>query len=269
MFPPNIVAKLRCVYQLFEQKSPITNKVDRTISRFKRKLLSLEIKYAYWILKRTTAKLRSLENKIIRKSSPVHFVSFLNNQQDYHKGSKVKSTAIREKKLKNLSFKLRLEQFNEGWLENLTQEEIPVEVKNCLSLGKNFNHNPGLKKKPVFELITDIEGILEGSAECIPKTEIDITRGRIANIILNHANRNDKNIDLNDKRAQQMIDETKKFLNQEHLVDKITITESDKGKKTVFMYTEDYNKAMEEMLDDRTRFLHLRKDPTNEIQKNA
>jgi hypothetical protein len=213
--------------------------------------------------------LHTLKQEIIRNTHQDTYEPFLTGQDDYYEKATFTSEKTRKKKLTNLEQKHHPKTYNQNWIENLTSERIPENVANYLSLGKNFVHNPGVQKAPVFELIADVEGILKESSRSRSKNETDTTRARIANTIQNHVIRNDANIDADDRRINLLFNETKKFLAQKELEGKLTITESDKGKKTVILYTQDYNASMEEMLSDRSRFLHLRKDPTNEIQKKA
>jgi hypothetical protein len=269
LFPPHIIQNLKCVYGFFEEKTPYTNKVDRTIQGFKRKILCLEIKHIYWSMNETKKNLEDLREEIIIHTAGVDHERFLNEQDDFIKKQTRKKKATREKKLRNLSEKYRLKRFHEGWVENLTDVEIPENVENYLGHVKKFAHNPGVTKEPVFQLIADVEGILGESSQAMDKEIFDITRNRISNTIQNYVVRNDNNIDANDRKIRQQFKETKLFLSQPEIAGKLYITESDKGKKTVILNADDYETAMQETLDDRSRFMHLRKDPTNDTQKKV
>jgi hypothetical protein len=66
-----------------------------------------------------------------------------------------------------------------------------------------------------------------------------------------------------------LFNETKHFFKNPDITEKVLVTESDKGKNTVVLYKEDYNRAMNLILSDRCKFLHCRKDTTKEIQQKA
>ncbi len=212
LFPPHIIQNLKCVYGFFEEKTPYTNKIDRTIQGFKRKILCLEIKHIYWSMNETKKKLEDLREEIPIQTGRADYERFLDEQDDFIKKQTRKKKARREKKLRNLGEKYRLKRFHEGWVENLTEVEIPENVENYLGHGKKFAHNPGVTKEPVFQLIANVEGILGESSRAMDKEIIDITRNRISNTIHNYVVRNDNNIDANDRRIRQQFNETKLFL---------------------------------------------------------
>jgi hypothetical protein len=220
-------------------------------------------------MKETRKNLENLKEMITACTARTDYEEFLTRQDKFTRKQTGMKKTTREKKLENLSEKYRLKRFNEGWVENLTNIKIPESVENYLGHGKNFTVNPGVTKEPVFQLIADVEGILGENSDVIDKEIIDITRNRIANSIHNYVVRNDNNIDANDRIIRQQFNETKMFLNQPDISGKLYITESDKGKKTVVLNADDYEAAMQEILEDRSRFLHLRKDPTKDTQKKV
>ncbi len=94
---PHIIENLKCVYNFFEDQSPFTNRIHRTIQGFKRKILNLEIKYTFWVLKNTKEELNDLRQKIIRNTDPDVYELFLTGQDEYyekatHKCDKTRKT---------------------------------------------------------------------------------------------------------------------------------------------------------------------------------
>jgi hypothetical protein len=177
---------------------------------------------------------------------------------------------------------------------NLTNHEIPNNVITYLSYGPKMKVNCGLNNKDTINFIADTETIIneiqhskniqnntptehenfeensnhENNNENIENTSI--LRQRIINIIHNHIVRNDRNMDLHDKRINNKYKETKNFIksvNENPDVSKhIIITNSDKGNKTAIMYKTDYQEAITSMLNDLTKYRSSRLNLTNTTQ---
>lgn len=109
-------------------------------------------------------------------------------------------------------------------------------------------------------LIADIEQWVQSIKD---DTEKNIVRSKIAGRISNY-----KRYISHSEREKFIIgvyEETKRLIKQheEHII----ITTADKGNKTVIMYKENYNKKMEELLEDKSTYRKCREDPTPKLEK--
>lgn len=147
----------------------------------------------------------------------------------------------------------------ENWIINLSQVEVPQNIKEILSLGPNFATPYKNTDLPTEDIIASIESaISEKNDE--EKTAI---RKSVCVIV-----ENEKRKIAKKKKEQTVleknINKTKTFL-KEHK--ELTITTADKSRKTVIMEAEDYNQKMKTLLSDNTTYKKINKDPTN-VQQN-
>jgi hypothetical protein len=168
-------------------------------------------------------------------------------------------------KLKKLQNDITNNNLDKIIVKNLTNHIFPNHIEGFLSLGPKFNINNGSKKREIFELITDVEYIINGNTN-----SKQILRQRICNLTHNHIVRNDKNMDLLDRKITKIMEDTTKYIkninNSANNMEHIYVLNSDKGNVTTIMYKKDYEKEMLEMLNDRENFRVSRKNITNELQ---
>ena len=151
-----------------------------------------------------------------------------------------------------------------NWIENLTEVTIPDCVTEILSLGPNFA--VPLKSAddiPVPDIISNIEaGIIN-----LNSNAKDDIRSKCCNIITNHKNKlkNKNSYSKQQKILQKKIDKTKSFIKQNS---NLKILIPDKSNKTVVMYNKDYDKKMNDLLQDQNTYKEINSDPTNIHQKN-
>lgn len=169
---------------------------------------------------------------------------------------------------------------------NLTNINIPNNIKNILNLGENFNHNPKNKKiiaNNVTKLIADIEYItdeletsdnhknaIRNSTNNIIHNFLKIINNKKSknnNIPKNNYNETFKQINtskLNDSINKDLIS-LKKFIKNNP---NITLIKTDKTKKYVWMHKTDFEKKMKDILDDKNTYKIIRTDPTSQLEKN-
>jgi hypothetical protein len=130
-----------------------------------------------------------------------------------------------------------------------------------------MNLKNGSDKRTIFELLTDVECLLKDPTN----NNTHILRQRICNMIHNHINRNDRNMDFIDKKLLTLYNETTKFLKTINTSpDESThtyIIQSDKGNVTTLIPKSMYEESVHNLLNNKDTFRIYRQDPTPKIQK--
>lgn len=140
---------------------------------------------------------------------------------------------------------------------NLSDVEIPLDVKKFLSLGFKFALYPSVDEISIERLLADIESILYGFDE----SKKNIFRAQITNQITNFLHKPKSNDYLN-----YLFSKSKKFLKENP---NLIITKSDKGNVTVIIPRELYVEKSLEILSDENSYKKLNRDPTSTFQQKA
>jgi hypothetical protein len=99
--PSHIIRNINCVYHFFENDTPISKKVDRTIRIFQQKILNLEIKETYYKLDRII-NIKSRIEKQIRDTIPsVSNSDFFDRQKSFFNEHLKNRTNINDRRLLN------------------------------------------------------------------------------------------------------------------------------------------------------------------------
>ena len=132
--------------------------------RLEHKILNVEIKVTHQnisqlekILNNTIRKLTTiLPNHIIqdfqhRQTISYNFIFHRVKQDNVRKFNKLLSTHRNPIKVKD------------NWLKNLTNTQLPAEVKNFLALGPKFSLQPSIKDFSIIKFLADFESIINNS----------------------------------------------------------------------------------------------------------
>ena len=158
----------------------------------------------------------------------------------------------------SFSFDYKFDNVNRDWLVNLTDIDIPDNVKYILQLGQRFNlpNTVTNKGKMTCEFIKHIESNIlkldEQTKNLIRKDTIPI---------LNNINYSSPNNNL-DKIIKQGIRELRMFLNDNP---GLLVTRADKGNTTVILTYRDYIEKMQDILSDKNTYRLINRDPTNKM----
>ncbi|XP_055590666.1 uncharacterized protein LOC129742749 [Uranotaenia lowii] len=269
LFPPHITDVFQCVYTLFEDNSPYLNELNRKVNRFKKAILSLEIRQTFYKLKQITDNMKHTRSNIKRLIPDGGSDPFFANQiafQQKHLQKRAANTDRKYRKIIDRSIK-SLEQktpsHNHRAFFNSTTVEVPQPVQLLLSLGSKFAL-PSTNNKPstFYHLIADIEGIIETTEDEEVKVR---NRSAAANQIMNHihAHRNNTGCNPSDNFYKTAIIATRQFLKS---YPNIIVLEADKGNITVMMNREDYDRKMLALIEDENTYSSLTRDPTTGFQ---
>jgi hypothetical protein len=212
-----------------------------------------------------------MRNSIINSTPDNIHKQFLESQNEKFR----KSLAI-VRRHQNKKFEWLLEQqitrdiyvcFNESWIENTTDVQLPVEMKLLLSFGPKFCLNSSkVSEKDCFKLISDIENILKCVQNNREKLRI---RNNLVGFIQNKILSSNSALNRTDKYLNHILMKTINFIknyNEENPDKEIMITVSDKGGKSVVIFKNEYMKQMQNLLDDRSTYFEIKKDPTIKFQ---
>jgi hypothetical protein len=247
------------------------NKVNRLIATWKKQLLNLEISDTIRMIAIWTHENESLKHAIMDTTSQNTYSNFFNLQRDfYHKNldeqktvHKRKLTALRGVLLPPINLN-----FNERWLVNLTDIELPMDFMLLISLGEKFSINRGTENVPYFHLIADVENALTFIEDENQRCAI---RSDVASMIKRYIT-NDRPSNSVDKFTNGIFDKSVNFVKNyeaDESAKKFIAMRSDKGQQSVILYSEDYEKGMYKLLSDRNNYKIAQGDPTKVIATRA
>lgn len=144
-----------------------------------------------------------------------------------------------------------------NFVHNATSIDIPDDVKLLVGLGPKFSLPSVGSDIPVFNIIADVEMILNERIEQAQRNEIRHDTANVLKAAVSHDSRSSFEKFLLEKKKLCV-----NFL-KEH--DDIICVRSDKGAKTVFMNKSEYIEKAEDMLNDVATYRKI-SDPTTSIQ---
>lgn len=153
--------------------------------------------------------------------------------------------------------------FHDKWFKNLTDIDIPLEVKWLLSLGNKFALPINLDKLPLFKLIADVEDCLRRIAD---EKERDTVRARITHILSTVKHNNNVAQNPLDRVILNIHNDCIAFLKQHN---DIIIVQADKGGATVAMYKKDYHAKMLAILNDTSNFIPSNNNPRKTLENSS
>ena len=227
--------------------------------RLEHKILNIEIKVTHQNITRLE---KCLDNTIKRLTTilPNHIVFDFQHKQTvsynftFHR---IKQNNVR--KFNNLlTAQRRPVRTKDNWLKNLTNVQIPTDIKNFLALGPKFSLQPSIKDFSIVKLLADFESIVNIST-------IDnkvLYTAQVTNILTNyiHNNKHSNNIWF------PTIKKTIRFLKDNP---DLAVLKADKGNITVVWSKNEYNNfSLEHLMDDKY-YVKLNKNPTITIQTKA
>lgn len=240
----------------------IKYKLKKLEQDFHNKLLQLEIKQTHITIKNIKQQLIQQEQSLKRTIESGDYDEFIKRQ--LHQKNKLAEQIKTTHKNKTNALKIKtLDKFNitfnDNWVINETDIELPIESQWILSLGKKFTLPTTNKNVSYIQLIADMEQYIQTLEDDKDKDNI---RTNLTKNILNYK-RNRKTSAL-EKFILQTYKTTEKIIKDNK--DRILITTADKGNKTVILYKTEYIQKMTKLLEDKDTYRKIRSDPTTTIQ---
>lgn len=254
------VNRFRCMFA----KSPVEKKVDTCLKSFMDKLLNLCIEENSVTIYETKRRMGQIKEKF--EHSAVSglreaWYSFESQNDIFKTASIQKCNVTCKRKLDRLhSRNMNRIEWNESAVVNMTNIEVPAEVKMMLSFGPKFAVDYAPEEVPLLRLITDCENICNRESDDVKKNTL---RGKVANVITNRSYK--RKLNWQDRMFKDAADETASFLRRNK---NVVIAQSDKGKKTIVMYKEEYHRKVMQLLEDGETYRRMDGDPTEKVQKN-
>ncbi|XP_044744639.1 uncharacterized protein LOC123306618 [Coccinella septempunctata] len=220
------------------------------------RILNMEISFTIKRIDNLSFTLAQLDDEL-NDLLPTYLEEFHHTQTRSYRAVFSKNRKILDKKFLDLKKrKLNSIKYKDKWFRNLTDTQIPNEVKVLLSLGPKFSIAPRpIRDLPIKNIIADVENAISNATN----SQQNILRAKCTNAITNfvHSHNGSHSIE------HYLFSNARKYI-KEH--NDLIITTADKGNVTVVLSTEQYIDKMNLLLQDSSIYKPLRKDPTNEIQ---
>lgn len=160
---------------------------ENAINRFKKTLLNLEIKSSNYNIIETERTIVERREYCKTLLTTTVMVEFEEKQKILHdqKHEKIKTRQINKfNKLHRQACNIT---GNDKWFVNLTKKDIPVDIKQSLSLGSKYSIPFENNKIPIENLISDVEYFIQHS---VNEEGREVVRGQCVNAITNYQNQN-------------------------------------------------------------------------------
>jgi len=143
---------------------------------------------------------------------------------------------------------------NDKWLVNLSNTDIPSDIKNLLAFGEKFALNISLNKNNIIDLILNLESCTDDKRLNIDKPSI---KNNIVNVLTNELSKPKPNIFKKEETTiNKLIRKSRTFIKNNP---QIIIARSDKGNTTVIANRNDYNEKLNKLLSDKTTYEVVKK----------
>lgn len=229
--------------------------VDIINDRLRLRIIKLEISFCFQQVNRLEKACRHFEN-VASELLPQNLVANYRSRLKYKYNRLFNNFKKKtDRKLGNLIGRVKEDlTTQESWLRNLSEKPLPDDVKKILSLGPKFAFPPDGRDLSVKHLLADVENAILRA----PKTQ-NILRAKVTNVITNHLKKQQGNKDI----TTSMLRSTRTFLKENT---DLVVTKSDKGNVTVILNKTQYDDKVVELLQDRSVYTVLNRDPTQTIQ---
>lgn len=237
----------------------VKRKVDGMSKNLKQSLLNIELSLCH-------VEISNLEKKIKELEAIIHVDDLdqtLHCTQQSYEHQLQQSNAKVYKKFTNLVEKqehLADIKFEDSFIKNLTDLEIPKEMLTLLSLGPKFSTMPG--KDPIIDLVSDVELAIKRE---VPIENQRTARGEASYSITKFSRQNRK-LNRIDRYLQKAIKITKEFLEKHK---NVMVSNSDKGNVTKISEKSYYHAKIEQLMSDVNAFTPLNADPTTKIKNRV
>ncbi|XP_074028848.1 uncharacterized protein [Leptinotarsa decemlineata] len=260
LVPPHITSGVHNVENL---TNTATGSLLRRTLNFNRRLrnsiLNLEIKITHETVLSFEKTLTSLKSKLVTILPTYIITEFYRKLSINYSRRFFKVKKQNQKKFQNLILTQSKKIISQpNWIKNLTDIEIPQDIKNFLALGPKFSIQPCLKDINVPHLLADIDYIVDKSK--IQNKNLILSKS--CNLVTNFLH-NDNNFN---NHLNVTFNRTKKFLKENP---NIRVINSDKMNVTTIMTTSQYESLANDILKDSNYYKVLRRDSSNTIQQKA
>ncbi|XP_062715754.1 uncharacterized protein LOC134291688 [Aedes albopictus] len=269
VFPRHIINSFKCVHELLADNGPYINKIDRTIRRFKKAILNLEIKQTFHKIRETTKDMDGIMGNIRSLTSDSVAEEYSTTQRAAYNKWLRKKDGETARKVTKIVRELNDNgtgepSYNERAILNATGVDIPAETLHLLSLGPKFAlPTTSPSQVPFYHFLADTERILLTNGD---QNVQNRNRCKVVNATQNFIHGFHSMVELRDSTTtfcERATNTTKQFLRAHP---EVCVLSADKGNRTVIMLREDYDRKMQALVNDTTTYEKLRADPTTRFQ---
>ncbi|XP_062557100.1 uncharacterized protein LOC134221951 [Armigeres subalbatus] len=230
-----------------------SQKLEKVVKKFKLKIVSVLISDSQRSLcriKTSSAMLRRWIDRTLTHEDMVFFDESVQRKEEcVYRQCSAKAIA----KLENLKTTLIRKLHNHvSSVINHTDTELPDFLLRTLQLGWNFNV-PDKKHPPYVRMLAEIESCIQWDSRA------ETIRNDISNAFINHINYTKQPLHDEHEWIRKDVTKSKRFL-KEHA--DLVVTRADKGKQTVIITREEYDKKMNELVNDESTYERVNKDLT-------
>lgn len=270
IFPKHLVTSLNSLEVLLTHEHPYKNKVEDIFNKFLREVLNVEIQITFSNINSIKKENNDISAGLRDVLDQETFKSFMESQGNCFKnvlnckrnecGKKLDSLYNLKKNNALIGNGLLIESQS---VVNFSPIELPPKFVNLLSLGPKFALNSS-NNIPISRMICDTECIVNS----MPSQVKDVVRSKIVNVVTNRLNnqRFFKQTDR-EKTTSGLFSFAKNFLLQKSEEGaKLVIVKSDKGGNSCVLTEEQYQQSARTLLNDRTTYREVDKDPTTRLK---
>ncbi|KAI8522002.1 hypothetical protein Bbelb_017560 [Branchiostoma belcheri] len=140
---------------------------------------------------------------------------------------------------------------DERWVKNLSSHTLTEPEKSLLSKGLNFAVAPN--KIPSIDIVTETESAIRRAR--LPQRQAEALRTKVATTLK-----------VSKPPASNITREERTALKDLATNQDILILPADKGRCTVVLDREQYDRKVQDLLGDKDTYMPLKKDPTNKFK---
>lgn len=261
IFPNHVIHNFKCLYASLIGKHPYSNEINKLIKTFQKDTLNTEIKITFWYCNFYKSSISNIITNL-KQSVPENIVNEFARKQSISYEIKFKKLKLKQQ---NKLIKLLADQHNytmkncEKFIINLTDVNVPLNIKQLLGMGPKFSVDLEKNEVPVLDILKDTEYCIQQSNTDLNKDELRLACN---NIITNYLHNPQKN-DYQSNIIKDHFIKAKKFLKSHP---NIFITRSDKGNVSVIMDKNEYKNKMNSLLNETNVYQKIDYDPTNRYQ---
>lgn len=270
VFPAHIQNSFKFLFELLEDRSPFLNKLQRSVTRFQKTVLNIEIQHTYYKISQHNTQLQHLRTTIQQSVPEPVWKTFTEQQCNFHERNLVERRRTTERKHQQLMTRSiidcgeRTPTLNSKAVLNASQVPLPPQVELLLSLGPKFAlAHKNVFEAPLYHLIADAEAVVRANKDSDLQERARCT---IANNIQNYLNASkNNNPDLQPNKFYTEAElQTRSFFKQHP---ELLALKADKGNRTVVLSREVYNEKMKQLLNDDRTYEKVKRDPTSRFEK--
>lgn len=259
VFPRFIMDRTNKVLSYYTENSNECAQIGKVVSSLRLTMLNIEIGRCNFDIKSNESSINTIKFGLTAFGN-INIDVLADSYELVKKETMQQQNKLLHKKFENLKRQqafLPDISYDDSFIKNFTQVDIPHEMMVLLSLGPKFAIGPDVF--PILDVATDIEYIVSRYATGhIQKG----ARGALIFELAKFAEKTNHNNRIQ-RFLKKAVKVTSEFLKCHA---EIIVTNSDKGSVTIISYRNEYKEKVNVLLNDQQQFSIIRRDPTAQLQ---